>query len=171
MQVTHYTSVWKWLQIKLTKCIQPRTPFLFDSLEKRMADSRQDLLDIGDRKFVVSIPVGRVKDWKKYELYDKLRRTTGAIQLNFPIENLGGSMVRDIFYTTPTHSKEVFGFDIYGLLLRGYIYRKELEQLYADYIQSSRPFQETDLQSVKVPEIWIPENIPLSRVVKNSCLA
>ena len=118
------------------------------------------------KRYTVGFPEPYHKGWVGYGLWDELFRLIKCeVLLRIKIPKNSKGFVREPVFCSPKAMKEKYGKDVYFL---GYskkidVHDPRIKESLIEYWNSVVPLSEYQ-ENFKVPEIWIPEEIPFSNI-------
>lgn len=168
-RVFHLTSHENWQEMKKNSFITPRSsPFLHSTPD----DHPEYVHNIATQDhYIVGIPPQSFGNWADYgymrDLLDHTRRDsdTRGVLLSFTLEDTSGVFFRESKYNSPKFLMENYGINNYTRLQFVQVLRQspELLESYNRYVKSTTSFEDYK-GDFEVPEIWIPQKIPLSGI-------
>ena len=162
MRVYHTVTKKKLISLKKEGVLKPNTPFFQDEADKKnYGTPKKSFKNAQNLKYFCAIPSSRLKSWiksgfmKEIEFFIKPEYV-----LEFQLPKKGFRFVREHNYTSPVETKKQFGLDQFMKVPEPY-----LTKIWNKYLKSNKPFTTTkDFTKIKVPELWINAEIPMSQI-------
>ena len=150
--MVHYTSLRNWREIQETGFLLPNT------LEYIFPD---DIKKSPPRYFIVGIPYHCHEGWVSSGLMRELIiHTLGAeVMLQIPIVNKDDTFIREHVHLSPQRLEEM------GMNFFYNQWDPSLKEAYRRYMESTIALFDYE-GSYRVPEIWLPQTIPVDLIEK-----
>lgn len=163
--VYHYTSNERWRLIQWAgKLYAVTSPQNFGFSMKKF-DVSKHARDIAKRSgdCIVGIPQYAAHRWASSGLMNHvLERTTGEVILDVPVLERSNAFVREHKYFSPRRMIEVYGENLWGSTVPN---DPRVDAEIKRYFESAVPLEGYD-GNYEVPEVWLPQNTPLSLLTK-----
>lgn len=157
--IVHYTSKKKWKKIKKSEFLEPRSePDNFCEVPEGVKST------VKWDSYIVGLQKAVDKGWHEYGLmYDLMRHTKGEVALIVPIKDYDGAFVREHAHVSPKVFIEQYGKGMWKEWTSGKINGSDprVQEAYKKYMESSVPLAKYS-GGYAVPEIWIPQKIPIN---------
>ncbi|MBL7147359.1 MAG: hypothetical protein ISS82_00860 [Nanoarchaeota archaeon] len=160
----HFTSKENWKKIQTSGKLIPKTTIEWVYESKDFTERTKSICP--QRKYTVGFPEPCHKGWVEYGVWDEIFRLIKAeviLKIKLP-ENSKG-FVREHVSITPKRMKEKYGEDVYFQAYSGKIPVRDpkIKESLVKYYNSAVPLAKYKGNFI-VPEIWIPEEIPLENI-------
>lgn len=142
--------------------LKVNTPFFQDKDdEKNYGKLGRNFKNAQNLKYICAIPKFRIKSWVKSGFMKEIEFfIKPEYVLEFDIPENCFKFVREHNYTSPIETKKHFGLDQFMKVPEPY-----LTKIWNKYLQSNKVFKNfRDLKGIKVPELWINENIMMDDI-------
>ena len=159
----HYTSKENWNKVQKSKVLLPRTK-IYNTHKKYFSNKTKSIVKF--KKYTVGFPEIRHKGWVEYGLWDEIFRLIKCeILLKIKIPNNSKGFVREHLFCSPKGMQQKYGEDVYHLGYSKKISVKDprIVESLVEYWNAVIPLHEYKNNFI-VPEIWIPEKIPLKNI-------
>ncbi|MBT3416652.1 hypothetical protein HON86_02610 [Candidatus Woesearchaeota archaeon] len=168
MKIYHFTSEQNWNQIQEEWALFPSSTYrnISNHLAPHPSIGISRIYGSGMKQFNVALQ--NESAWEEYGLLKTLlNHTTGKIKLELDMKNKEGILVRDHVHFSPKRTKELYGEDFFHGLISGSSSRdnKDLHDAMGMYYNSTIKLEDYS-GNYNVPEIWIPNRIPLSEIIE-----
>ena len=162
--IYHFTSKDAWDKIKQSKKLLPQT--IIEWVYDKKSFTKKTLSICKAEKYTVGFPKPFHKGWLKYGLWDEIFRLIKCdVLLKIRIPENSKGFVREHSLCSPKGMKEKYGEDLYFLTYSGKISFEDtrIKETLIAYRNSAVRLSEYK-ENFEVPEIWIPEQIPLKYI-------
>ena len=160
----HFTSKKNWGKIKNSGKITPRT--IIQWVYNPEDFTKKTRLLCVHKHYTVGFPEPFHKGWVEYGLWNEIFRLIKAeVLLKIRIPKNSKGFVREHSLCSPKGIKERYGTDIYFLAYNKKIsvHDQRIKESLISYWNSAEALNKYK-NNFKVPEIWIPEDIPLKDI-------
>jgi hypothetical protein len=157
---------------KLLPLSDPYSPEFFASKTARKIASNRVKSIVALDKYLVGIPESRYFDWEHSSLFRQLRRHISygckceeLITLRVPILSLEDAFIREAYYLSEEYMHQKGDRNIWTMITNGYMSPSQFvcRKYHRIYISSTIPLKNYSGE-FKIPEIWLPQETPLSLV-------
>ena len=162
--IYHFTSRKNWAEIKRLGKLVPHTDIEWVHQPDRFPERAKSICS--EKRYIVGFPKPLHKGWVECGLWDEIFRLIKAeVLLKVKIPNNSKGFVREHELCSPKGMREKFGADVYFKAFSGEIsvYDSKIQDSLVEYMNSSTPLSKYKGNFI-VPEIWVPEEVPLSDI-------